>query len=106
MVGANSNRGRTEVIRVTDEETLERVVDSPGTVLVEFSADWSKQCEAVTKPIRERARAANCTVAVVDVERRPDIACRFDIDALPTVIRVDNGRVVDRSTGTPDIEVE
>lgn len=105
MVRAN-NSENAKPIRVTDERTLERVFDSLGTVLVEFSADWSERCNTQIKPVRERARAANYTVAVVDVERHPDIAARFEIDTLPTVLRVDDGRIVDRSIGEPDIEVE
>jgi len=106
MVVTSNDNWRSELIHVTDEETLERVLDSTGTVLLEFSADWSERCESLITPVRERARTTNCTVVVVDVERHPDIAARFDIDTLPTVLRVDDGRVVDRSTGAPDIEID
>lgn len=91
--------------RISDEETFERVLESSETVLVEFTAYWSDRCDSLTEPVRERAREANCPVAVVDVERCPYLASCFDVDTLPTVLLFADGQVVDRSTGFPDIDV-
>jgi thioredoxin 1 len=88
--------------RAVSEATFEQdVMRSSEPVLVDFWAAWCGPCRSIEPAVERIARdmAGKLRVAKVNVDENPALAQRLDIQGIPTMIIVKNGRVVDRWSG-------
>jgi thioredoxin 2 len=84
------------------ERGFDRVVaDAPVPVLVDFHADWCGPCRMMSPVLEQvaRERSGRLLVASVDTDRAPEVARRFGIASLPTLVLLSGGREVARSLG-------
>lgn len=66
---------------------------------LQFSAAWCGPCKMLS-PIMEQVKAQGIPVEKIDVDANPDMATKFGIRSVPTVILIDNnGNEVKRSNG-------
>lgn len=80
-----------------DREVL--AADRP--VLVDFYADWCPPCRAMT-PILERLAAdlgERARIVKVDVDQAPELARRYNVRSIPTMIVFSGGQPVDVQVG-------
>jgi thioredoxin 1 len=82
-------------VAVTDATFAKTVLEAPRPVLVDFGAEWCGPCVAVAPVIRSLALeyADRLTVATVDVDADPQLAARYGVRSLPTVILLEDGEV-------------
>ncbi|MBE3590616.1 MAG: thioredoxin [Firmicutes bacterium] len=87
-----------DVTSATFAEVVER---SEVPVLVDFWAPWCAPCRQLA-PILERAAASwgdSIKVVKVNVDENPDLATRFGIMGIPTMVLFKDGKEVGRLTG-------
>ena len=75
---------------------------TPGTVLIDFYADWCAPCRKQAKilhDLKDTIADSNSTVIKVNIDHHPSLAKRFNIEGLPTIVVMENGQYVNRMVG-------
>lgn len=75
-----------------------------GTVLVDFWATWCGPCR-MQAPILEQLDAkmdGAVTIGKVDVDDNPELANRFGVSSIPTLVILKNGEVAEKRVGVTD----
>ena len=76
------------------------VLKESKTVLLDFWASWCGPCRMVSPIIDEIANErADLKVGKVNVDEQPELAAKFGVMSIPTLIVFKNGEEVDRSVG-------
>lgn len=88
-------------IKVSQEDFERTVLKADAPVLVDFYADWCAPCKMVAPLVDEIAHThvGRMLVAKVDTDAAPDVAMRYEIRSIPTLIVFRDGEEVERSMG-------
>ncbi|HEX7653851.1 MAG TPA: thioredoxin [Verrucomicrobiae bacterium] len=88
-------------INLTESNFDHTVALAQQPVIVDFWAEWSGPCKLLTPVLHELAteHADRTIVAQVDVDANPNLARRFKVTALPTLIVFRNGTPVNTIRG-------
>ena len=88
------------VINITKDNFQEKVIQAPGKVLLDFWATWCGPCRMVA-PIVEEIAAENpdLTVGKINVDEEMELAVRFGIVSIPTLIVMEKGEIVNKTIG-------
>ncbi len=78
----------------------EEVVNSEKPVLVDFWASWCGPCRMVGPIIDEiAAEHPEYKVVKINVDEEPELASRYRVVSIPTLMVMKNGQVVQQSAG-------
>ena len=85
----------------TDQNFATEVLESKDLVLVDFWADWCQPCRMLAPTIDKIAKdyAGKVKVGKVDTDANRDVAIKYSISAIPTVILFKNGQVAQKFVG-------
>ncbi len=82
----------------------EEVLKSEGKVLVDFYADWCGPCKMMSPIIDEIAKELEESVKVgkVNVDNNQELAIKYDVMSIPTIMVFQNGMLVKTFIGVTD----
>ena len=86
---------------VTSSDFKEKVLDNPLPVLVDFFATWCGPCRRVAPVVDQIAeeRAGSVAVYKLDIDQSRDVAERYNVMSVPTLMVFQNGQVVSTAIG-------
>jgi thioredoxin 1 len=85
-------------MKINSVEEFERNIKD-GKVLVDFYADWCPPCRMLSPIIEEIESKKIVRVLKVNVDELRDLALRYQIFSIPTLIIFKDGREADRIIG-------
>ena len=78
----------------------ELVLNSDVPVLVDFYADWCGPCKMIGPVLEELAReTTDGKIVKVNVDENPQLAARYGISSIPSLLVFKNGDIVDQQVG-------
>ncbi|MEZ4774085.1 MAG: thioredoxin [Bacteroidia bacterium] len=88
-------------ITITEQNFEEVVLNSDKPVLIDFWAAWCGPCRAIAPIIEDLANEmdGNAVIGKVDVDDNRNIAVKYGIMNIPTLLIFKDGQVVDKQVG-------
>ena len=88
-----------------NQNELDNLIHEERLVLVDFWATWCMPCKMLAPVIEQLADqyAGKVAVAKVDIDEHQDLAIRYGIQSIPTVLLFENGQLVEQEVGVKPV---
>ncbi len=88
-------------VKVTDGNFESEVISADKKVLVDFWAEWCGPCRMVAPVVEDIAGeySEQIKVAKLNVDENQSTASRYGIMSIPTMLVMEDGKVVDKLVG-------
>ena len=88
------------MLTITNDNFEQEVLKSDKKVLVDFWASWCGPCRMLSPIIDEVAKSTDkVKVGKVNVDEESDLATKFAVMSIPTLILFENGKPVKQIVG-------
>ena len=87
-------------ININKNNFQNEVMNSDKTVLLDFGAPWCAPCRMVVPIIEEIAgERPDIKVGKINVDEQSELASKFGIMSIPTLVVMKNGKIVQQVSG-------
>lgn len=88
-------------LEITDGNFEELVMNSDKPVMLDFWAVWCGPCRMIAPIVEEMSTeyGDKAVIGKVDVDNNQEVAMKYGIRNIPTVLFIKNGEVVDKQVG-------
>ncbi len=95
------------IVTGSDDNWTKEVSQSSVPVLVDFWAAWCGPCRMVSPTIEKLANKykGKLKVVKVNVDENPDLAMKFNVMSIPTILLFDHGKAMAQQIGAAPAEV-
>lgn len=88
------------VLNITKENFEAEVLQSEKKVLLDFWASWCGPCRMVSPIVDEIAgEREDIKVGKINVDEQPELAARFQVMSIPTLVVMEGGQIVGQTVG-------
>ena len=88
------------IIKITQENFEQEVLNSDRVVLLDFYADWCGPCRMVAPVLEEIAEEnEHIKVCKINVDEQMDLAMRFKVSSIPLLVAMKDGKIVAQALG-------
>ena len=86
---------------ISGQDFDKKVKQSDKPVLVDFYTSWCGPCQIMAPTIDELAKEfkGKAEVYKVDVDKEPNLANKYEVMSIPTILIFKNGKAVNQFTG-------
>ena len=89
-----------KVLHINKDNFHKEVLNSEKPVLLDFFASWCGPCRMVAPILDEIAEEReDIKVCKVDIDEQPELASRFRVMSVPTLMVMKDGKIVEQSIG-------
>ena len=95
-------KGGTDMalLKLTRDNFETEVLNSTLPVLIDFYADWCGPCRMLGPVIDEIAEeATDFKVGKVNIDEQPELATKYQVMSVPTLVVIKDGEITNRVTG-------
>ncbi len=85
-----------EIKKISTESFKKEVLESEVPVLIDFYANWCGACSMMSPIIEEIANnelGDNVKIGKINIDENQDLAIKYDIESIPTLILFKNGEI-------------
>ena len=88
-------------LEFTDANFQQSVLNSDKLTVVDFWAEWCPPCRAIGPIIEELSTEYNGKVNIgkINVDHNPNVSINYGVTAIPVILFIKDGKVVDRQVG-------
>lgn len=90
-----------------NQEGFDRALEGKALMLVDFWATWCGPCRMlgpVIEQLAEDYEGKDVIIGKVDVDENPELAQRYGVMSIPTVLLLEDGKETDRKVGVMPYE--
>ena len=92
------------VYEITSNNFEHEVLKEEKTVLIDFFADWCYPCKMMTPVVEEVSKEESIKVGKVNIDENQELAEKYGVESIPTIIVFKNGKEYKRQVGVTDRE--
>jgi len=84
-----------------DQKDFQKTIEGNKKVLIDFYADWCGPCQTLLPTVHKLAAEFEGDVIIkkVNVDQNPDLAAKFGVRSIPTLVYLSEGKEVNRQVG-------
>lgn len=90
------------VHEITDSNFQSEVLEEQRTVLIDFFADWCYPCKMMAPVVEEVSKDEKIKVGKVNIDENQELAEKYEVESIPTIIVFKNGKEYKRQVGVTD----
>ena len=90
---------------ITSRKEFEHLIAHEKFLIIDFTASWCGPCQMV-KPVLEWVEASyeKLKVVTIDIDKFTKLYKEWDVESVPTICFMHDGKVVKRFVGIPKME--